>query len=93
MPILFWLPTIFMGAFFELAKIACESTERSLAGEIVDMWWGSDPEIERARAERHHIDLEEYGREHGVLRPHEGLVQQLLGAATPGNMGSGASGI
>ena len=31
MPILFWLPAIFMGAFFELARIACESTERSLA--------------------------------------------------------------
>jgi len=28
---LFWLPTIFIGAFFELARIACESTERSLA--------------------------------------------------------------
>jgi hypothetical protein len=28
---LFWLPTIFIEAFFELARIACESTERSLA--------------------------------------------------------------
>ena len=28
---LFWLPTIFIGAFFELARIACESSERSLA--------------------------------------------------------------
>ena len=29
---LFWLPTIFIGAFFELARIACESTELALSG-------------------------------------------------------------
>ena len=51
-----------------------------MAREIIDVWWGGDPEIERDRAQRHHIDLEEYGRKHGVLRHYEGLVEQPLGA-------------
>ena len=29
---LFWLPTIFIGAYFELARIAYESTELALSG-------------------------------------------------------------
>jgi len=57
----------------------------TMAREIIDVWWGGDPEIERDRAQRHHIDLEEYGRKHGVLRPYEGLVEQRLGATAPGN--------
>ena len=52
----------------------------SMAREIIDVWWGGDPEIERDRAQRHPIDLEEYGRKHGVLRHYEGLVEQPLGA-------------
>jgi hypothetical protein len=32
---LFWLPTIFIGAFFELARIACESRELALSGGAV----------------------------------------------------------
>ena len=95
MPILFWLPTIFMGAFFELARITCERSLAlsggamlpddpkeayvvlTMAREIIDVWWGG---IERDRAQRHPIDLEEYGRKHGVLRHYEGLVEQPLGA-------------
>jgi hypothetical protein len=34
---LFWLPTIFIGAFFELARIACESSVRN--GQL----WLGDP--------------------------------------------------
>ena len=39
-----------------------------MAREIIDVWWGGDPEIERDRAQ------------HGVLRHYEGLVEQPLGA-------------
>ena len=37
-----------------------------MAREIIDVWWGGDPEIERDRAQRHHIDLEGYGQARGA---------------------------
>ena len=38
MPMLFWLPTVFMGAFLEMTRIANENRERSLTlfGEGAD---------------------------------------------------------